>query len=110
MLSLPIFLLVTWRSLEVLGYTPRILDHLTPVECLYANQVMSQPFKVLANSTDALECFAKRSKAQKKNQWQGSSRPLLKGQGSGPLPQVQGGAGDANQQKRGRPDVMVSSF
>ena len=77
----------------MLGYAPRILDHLTPVERLYVDHIMSQPFKVPANSTDALELFAKRSRARKKNQ----------GQGSGLPPQGQGGTSDANQQKRGSP-------
>ena len=53
--------------------------------------------KVLVSSTDALECFGKRRQVQKKNQGQGSRRPLLEGQGSRLLPQVQKGAGDAHQ-------------
>ena len=52
----------------MLGYAPRILDHLTLVERLYVDHIMSQPFKVPANSTDALELLAKRSRARKKNQ------------------------------------------
>ena len=64
--------------MEILGYTPRILDQLTPAEHLYVDHIMSQPFKVPVNSTDALERFAKRSKARKKLQGQGSSRPVRK--------------------------------
>ena len=59
----PSFPLVTQRSLEVLGYTPRILDHLIPAEHLYADHIMSHPFKVPANSIGTLEHFAKRIKA-----------------------------------------------
>ena len=65
-------------------------------------QTMSQPFKVLVNSTDALESFA--------SEWQGPSRTLLEGQESGLLIQAQGGASDAHQQKRDRLDAMASSF
>ena len=110
LLTLLLFSLVTWSSLEILRYTPRILDHLTPAERLYAYHVMSQPFKVPVNSTDALECFTKISKARKKHQGQGSSRPVLEGQGYGPLPQAHRGVGDVHQQKHGHLDAMASSL
>ena len=58
----PSFSLVIWRSLEVLRHTPRILNLLTLAERLYADYIMSQPFKVPANSIEALKHFAKMSR------------------------------------------------
>ena len=63
----------------MLGHARRILNRLTLVEHLYADHIMSQPFKIPANSTDALEHFSKRSRARKKNQGQGPRRTLLEG-------------------------------